>query len=47
MPENKHPAKRPHPLTRLHHSPLFWVGAAIFLAAMLLYIFSEDLRWLP
>ena len=32
-----------HRLRHTHHSPLFWVGAVLFLAAIAIYIFSEDL----
>ena len=34
-------------LRRIHHSPLFWVGAVLFLAAIAIYIFSDDLSWRP
>jgi hypothetical protein len=32
---------------RIHHSPLFWVGALMFLAAITIYVLSEDLSWRP
>jgi hypothetical protein len=32
---------------RVHHSPWFWVGVAMFLAAILTYVFSEDLSLRP
>ncbi|MFZ2105140.1 MAG: hypothetical protein WAV18_07100 [Roseiarcus sp.] len=32
---------------RIHHSPLFWVGVAMFLTAILTYVFSEDLSLRP
>ena len=32
---------------RIHHSPLFWVGAVLFLAAIVTYVFSDDLSWRP
>jgi hypothetical protein len=32
---------------RIHHSPLFWVGAAMFVAAIGIYLWSEDLSGLP
>jgi hypothetical protein len=32
-----------HRLRHIHHSPLFWVGAVLFLVAIAMYIFSEDL----
>lgn len=27
-------------LRHIHHSPLFWVGAVLFLAALAIYVFS-------
>jgi hypothetical protein len=32
---------------RIHHSPLFWVGVVLFLAAIAVYVGSEDLSWRP
>jgi hypothetical protein len=32
---------------RIHHSPLFWFGAVLFLAAISIYVWSEDLSWRP
>jgi hypothetical protein len=32
---------------RIHHSPWFWVGVAMFLTAILTYVFSEDLSLRP
>jgi hypothetical protein len=34
-------------LRRIHHSPLFWVGAVLFLAAIAIYVVSDDLSWRP
>ena len=31
----------------VHHSPLFWVGAVLFLAAIAVYVGSDDLSWRP
>ena len=31
----------------VHHSPWFWVGVAMFLTAVLTYVFSEDLSLRP
>ena len=31
----------------VHHSPWFWVGVAMFMAAILTYVFSEDLSLRP
>ena len=32
---------------RVHHSPWFWVGVVMFMAAILTYVFSEDLSLRP
>ena len=32
---------------RIHHSPLFWVGAVLFLLAIAIYVLSDDLSWQP
>jgi hypothetical protein len=32
---------------RVHHSPLFWVGALLFLAAITIYVLSDGLSWRP
>ncbi len=32
---------------RLHHSPLFWFGAVLFLAAVTFYFLSDDLSLRP
>jgi len=32
---------------RIHHSPVFWVGIALCLAAILIYVWSDDLSWRP
>jgi len=32
---------------RIHHSPLFWVGVAMFLTAIMTYVFSKDLSSRP
>jgi hypothetical protein len=32
---------------RIHHSPLFWIGALMFLTAIAIYVLSEDLSWRP
>jgi len=36
-----------HNWRRIHHSPLFWVGVILFLAAITIYVLSEDLSWQP
>ncbi|MCW2282280.1 hypothetical protein M2323_000213 [Rhodoblastus acidophilus] len=30
-----------------HHSPLFWIGVALFLAALAVYLWSQDLSTVP
>jgi hypothetical protein len=37
------PVTKCRQLKHLHHSPLFWVGAVLFMLAISAYIFSEDL----
>jgi hypothetical protein len=32
---------------RVHHSPLFWIGVFLFLAAGAIYVLSNDLSWRP
>jgi hypothetical protein len=32
---------------RIHHSPLFWLGALLFLAAVTVYVLSDNLAWRP
>ena len=32
---------------RIHHSPLFWIGLAMCLAAIAIYLWSDDLSWRP
>ena len=41
------PAHRRRHWKRIHHSPLFWVGAFLFLAAITIYVLSDDLSWRP
>jgi hypothetical protein len=50
--ENRHdgtpkPAVRRRHWKRIHHSRLFWVGAFLFLAAITIYVLSDDLSWRP
>jgi hypothetical protein len=42
-----HSAFRRRNWRRIHHSPLFWVGAVVFLAAITTYVLSDDLSWWP
>jgi len=44
--EPKPPAGGPD-LKRIHHSPLFWLGAFFFLLAIAVYVLSDDLSWRP
>jgi hypothetical protein len=32
---------------KIHHSPIFWVGVAMCLAAITIYVLSDDLSWRP
>jgi hypothetical protein len=32
---------------RIHHSPLFWIGVVLCLAAIIIYVWSDDLSWRP
>jgi hypothetical protein len=46
--EHNHGAPKPRrDWTRIHHSPLFWVGFVLFLIAIAVYVLTEDLSWRP
>lgn len=45
--EPQEPAGRRPGWRRLHHSPLFWMGAFLFLAAITIYVLTDDLSWRP
>ena len=53
MTDKKHddavvrPARRRRGWKHIHHSPLFWVGFFLFLAAIAIYLWSDDLSWHP
>jgi uncharacterized iron-regulated membrane protein len=32
---------------RIHHSPLFWIGFVLFLAAIGIYVWSDGLSGVP
>jgi hypothetical protein len=32
---------------KIHHSPLFWLGFVLFLAAITIYVLSGDPSWRP
>jgi hypothetical protein len=38
------PAGRRRPV---HHSPMFWIAVVLFLAAITIYVLSDDLSWRP
>jgi hypothetical protein len=40
-------AQRQRSWRHVHHSPLFWAGVLLSLAAISVYVFSEDLSWRP
>jgi hypothetical protein len=44
--EPKSPVFRPD-LRRIHHSPMFWLAAFLFLLAIAIYVLSDDLSWQP
>jgi len=31
----------------IHHSPIFWLGILLCLAAIAIYLWSDDLSWRP
>ena len=31
----------------LHHSPLFWGGVILFVAAISIFVFTDALAWMP
>ena len=33
--------------TKVHHSPIFWVGVVMCLTAIMIYVLSDDLSWVP
>jgi hypothetical protein len=41
------PAARPRDWRHIHHSPLFWVGVVLCVAAIAIYLWSDDLSWRP
>jgi len=38
----KNEAKKP-----IHHTPAFWIGIVLCLAAIAIYLWSDDLSWQP
>jgi hypothetical protein len=47
MQKRHRPADDGFDWRRPHHSPLFWFGAALFLAAIVYYLWSQDLSTRP
>jgi len=47
MDEQAKPAVRKRNLRRIHHSPLFWGSLFLCVAAITIYVLSEDLSWRP
>ena len=41
------PAVRQRDWGLIHHSPLFWGGVFLFLAAIMIYVLSDNLSWWP
>jgi hypothetical protein len=39
--------KPPSDRQPIHHSLIFWIGIALCLAAMAIYLWSDDLSWRP
>jgi hypothetical protein len=37
----------PRDWRRIHHSPVFWIGLVLCLAAIAIYVLSDDLAWRP
>ena len=37
----------PRDWRQVHHSPLFWLGVLLFVAAIGFYVWSDDLSWRP
>jgi hypothetical protein len=42
---NDNPDRRHRDWKKIHHSPLFWLGFVLFLAAITIYVLSGDLSW--
>jgi hypothetical protein len=38
---------RGHDWKRLHHHWYFWVGMLLMVAALVIYVMTEDLAWVP
>jgi hypothetical protein len=47
MHDLEKPEARQRNLKRIHHSPFFWLGLLLCLAAIAIYVLSGDLSWRP
>jgi len=45
-PNGDHQVQRPY-WTRAHHDWKFWVALSLMLAAMVIYVMTQDLAWRP
>jgi hypothetical protein len=45
--QKRHPPADGFDWRRPHHSPLFWLGVVLFLAAIAYYLWSQDLSTRP
>jgi hypothetical protein len=41
------PATEKRDWRQIHHSPVFWIGIVLCLAAIMIYVWSDDLSWRP
>ena len=39
------PTTSPRDWRRIHHSLMFWIGVVLCLAAIMIYVWSDDLAW--
>jgi hypothetical protein len=39
------PARPRRDWRRIRHSPMFWIGVVLCLAAITIYVMSDDLAW--
>jgi len=44
--DNEHKMQRPY-WKRAHHDWRFWIALLLMIAAMVVYVVSEDFAWLP
>lgn len=44
---NDKPDRRQRDWKKIDHSPLFWLGSILFMVAIAIYVFSQDLSWRP